>query len=794
MPKSPSGYEKSKAQPKFKPRNKVQALAKSNARNQSANASGSHPSRKLSHAADPEQMKRFIQFVHRGEPTVYQTFSRDPELASNSQTFRSARNKKLRDRLLDLNQKQKMNVAMLINKSRSGSRKRESITEINAVFIDSDDRKLKIDVLLSLKVRPHIVVETSSGRFHAYWFVSGCPVERFESIQKALAERFGTDASICDPSRVMRLPGTLNWKRKPPFMARIVFEHAGVSVPVSTLIKQLGLTVQPPRTKTKTKAVAKKTKGAAVTDAVQRLTTELTAKVRHALHCLPADDRLLWLRVGMAIHSAAANEQGYALWTAWSETSGRFDHEVQRSTWNGFTTSGGINIETLFFLANRARDKPSAFDDTDAARLFSATYADRLRYDPQRRQWYLFNGVVWREDGAAPARLAFKLIDDLSAGEGRQDPALRRYRGSTGPRAIVSQAELLEELHVDEASFDYDINLLAVKNGVIDLRTSEFREARPTDYLRRCTDVAYDVDVKCPVWRKFLTEVTCGDRELAMYLRLAVGYTLYGHANEQLFFMPEGSGSNGKGAFMRTIKAILGSYAGTIAPNLLTSAYSGNANGPSPALAALRGIRMGIVTEMVQKRSFDTAFIKQFAGGDEITARANYGDQSTFKPEGKLWISTNDMPEIAATDYAMWRRLIPIPFKAVFKGKNRDNDLEVKLLAERSGILNWMLSGARTYRVRGLEKCNAVAEHVRKLRKQADTLSEWISEACEQRPGAKLQASVAFSSYQGHVKRLGGVPISSHKFRERMEKLGFARTRTKNHNLYSGLRLVDVKK
>ncbi|MNY52231.1 hypothetical protein D3C86_1878800 [compost metagenome] len=85
-------------------------------------------------------------------------------------------------------------------------------------------------------------------------------------------------------------------------------------------------------------------------------------------------------------------------------------------------------------------------------------------------------------------------------------------------------------------------------------------------------------------------------------------------------------------------------------------------------------------------------------------------------------------------------------------------------------------------------------EHARKLRKQADTLSSWISEACERRPGAALQASVAYSSYQGHVKRLGGAPISSHKFRERMEGLGFTRTKTKSSNRYVGLRLIDLNK
>lgn len=59
------------------------------------------------------------------------------------------------------------------------------------------------------------------------------------------------------------------------------------------------------------------------------------------------------------------------------------------------------------------------------------------------------------------------------------------------------------------------------------------------------------------------------------------------------------------------------------------------------------------------------------------------------------------MPRVRHDDKGMWRRIVPIPFNAVFTDKNRDNDLEDKLQAELPGILNWALQGARLYAKRG---------------------------------------------------------------------------------------------
>jgi hypothetical protein len=84
------------------------------------------------------------------------------------------------------------------------------ISCVRAVFVDADD------VLLSKikwHVPPDFIVQRDATHWHAYWRVNSLEVERFRDVQKRLAAHYGTDPSVSNPSRVMRLAGTLHQKR-----------------------------------------------------------------------------------------------------------------------------------------------------------------------------------------------------------------------------------------------------------------------------------------------------------------------------------------------------------------------------------------------------------------------------------------------------------------------------------------------------------------------------------------------------------------------------------------------------
>ena len=75
-------------------------------------------------------------------------------------------------------------------------------------------------------------------------------------------------------------------------------------------------------------------------------------RIGQALDCLPADERALWLRIGMALKSGLG-EDGFELWDAWSRRAENYREADARAVWRSIDADGGITLGTLFFEASR---------------------------------------------------------------------------------------------------------------------------------------------------------------------------------------------------------------------------------------------------------------------------------------------------------------------------------------------------------------------------------------------------------------------------------------------------------
>src|SRR5690606_29414262 len=174
---------------------------------------------------------------------------------------------------------------------------------------------------------------------------------------------------------------------------------------------------------------------------------------------------------------------------------------------------------------------------------------------------------------------------------------------------------------------------------------------------------------------------------------------------------------------------VLGDYAQSTRPELLLSKRV--TNGPSPGEAALKGSRFVSTSESGSGQKFDEATVKRLTGGDRIRARFNHQDEFEFEPTHKLWFSTNHKPVIEGTDYAIWRRIHLIPFTVTFTEEKRDPDLEEKLKAEASGILNWIIEGCLMWQSEGLNPPAAVQDATSAYRSEMDVLAAFLEDCCE---------------------------------------------------------------
>ena len=73
-------------------------------------------------------------------------------------------------------------------------------------------------------------------------------------------------------------------------------------------------------------------------------------RVRNALHFIPASDRDVWLRMGMAVKSEFG-EPGFNLWEEWSQQDESFDARSARDVWKSIAPAGKVTAGSLFHEA-----------------------------------------------------------------------------------------------------------------------------------------------------------------------------------------------------------------------------------------------------------------------------------------------------------------------------------------------------------------------------------------------------------------------------------------------------------
>src|SRR5262249_42730889 len=111
-----------------------------------------------------------------------------------------------------------------------GARNTENILEIRAYLTDFDGIASEVieTNLRLLGIRPHLLVQSSEGKWHFYWFIEGAALDKFRTTQEKLNRLMGSDGSIKDLPRVMRLPGFIHQKDGVnPSVVKIVHKNDG---------------------------------------------------------------------------------------------------------------------------------------------------------------------------------------------------------------------------------------------------------------------------------------------------------------------------------------------------------------------------------------------------------------------------------------------------------------------------------------------------------------------------------------------------------------------------------------
>jgi len=160
-----------------------------------------------------------LDLLAPGEPVTFQTFGEgDAKGARGLNRILHGTLAEYRATLANLNARG-AGIFWMVNAGDGKGRKAPNVQRIRALFVDLDGAPLA--PVTASPLAPHAIMESSRGRWHAYWCISDCPLAVFPAYQKALATRFDADAKVHDLPRVLRLPGFVHRKGE-PFASHIV--------------------------------------------------------------------------------------------------------------------------------------------------------------------------------------------------------------------------------------------------------------------------------------------------------------------------------------------------------------------------------------------------------------------------------------------------------------------------------------------------------------------------------------------------------------------------------------------
>lgn len=421
----------------------------------------------------------------------------------------------------------------------------------------------------------------------------------------------------------------------------------------------------------------------------------------------------------------------------------------------------------------------------DAVALaFAAKAAGWLRYDHDRKCWFTWDTVCWRQEKKPIGfQFARKLARMDAVGGSKSD--LKEAGKSAFAAGVERFAQGDEKLSVTSEIWDRDPWLLGTPGGTVDLRTGLLRPARPEDNITKLTAVTPAASDDCPLWLEFVHFVTRKDAELNRFLQQWFGYCLTGDIREHALVFGYGPGRNGKGVLINTISGILGDYAVTAPMDTFTA--SRNASHPTD-LAMLMGARLVAVSETERGRAWAESRIKTLTGGDPITARFMRQDFFTFLPEFKLFIVGNHKPILRNVDEAARQRFNIVPFLAV--PKKKDLQLAEKLKPEWPAILRWCIDGGGDWIENGLVRPASVIAETEAYFAEQDVFAQWLEEKCDCEPGNRYKTETVgnlYAAWTAFAKAAAHEPGNRQTFSDELAGRGFERHRTTTAREFRGI-------
>ncbi len=324
---------------------------------------------------------------------------------------------------------------------------------------------------------------------------------------------------------------------------------------------------------------------------------------------------------------------------------------------------------------------------------------------------------------------------------------------------------LLMDLRVDAPTFweEPPLDRINLKNGIFNLKTNVL-EPHTSEFLYpNQFDVEYDPSAGNPdATDAFLRQILPDDAADVFYEIL--GCCLFPDVSFHKAFLLNGTGGNGKSAFIKLLLFMLGEANYSTVP-------LDQMEGDKFAAADLVGKLVNIDADLTTKRMPESNFFKKVTGGDPVRVQRKYQDGGTVKLYSRLILSCNYFPRCSDNSPGFFDRFLVMVFnKRNFRnedaGMRLPEDVLLRPLKEEAPKI--LLKAVRAYqalRRRGsFSEGTSMKVAAAEFRSLTDSVAAWLAKNTIVRADVRVQQKQLREAYNAFCESKDVSPIGEKEF------------------------------
>lgn len=692
----------------------------------------------------------------------------------------------------------------------------EHVAAINCLFADLDVKDFANvaafrEHIKSLKPNPTAVITTGYGA-HLYWFLdepfpiyqNQANLERAAQLQYRWQQYTKSDPGAKDLARVLRIPGTDNWKHDSQRPCRFKLFAPGTTYTIAELESYLPADTADLQPTVDVKPVRN-----------VELESKKAKMALKLLHPWRSDDRESWVEIGMAL--TQLGDVGFELWDAWSRQSPKYDSADAVSKWASFSVAEDVVARkpvTLATLYHHARTDAADFEqedeDTLVALLDKATDAqatirqrrvakrnladrliwypadvqDEIRAEAKNRKWLktefdkalnaAASDSAGQEDDAAEdvdavilgeSWLRFypdsiRVNDDwYRYGDGiwqeRHDELIYRELQEVArdvgltPKIVTLDGAVKIARSTsprrDHDDWNPEPNILVVENGVLDISSypPRFYEWSNQVYNRVKLPVMYAPEAKAPVYSRVALENFDGDVDVFRFFLSFAGLALAEDARFEVSPWMSGPPGGGKSTILAGVSAVMGGYSANIDLNRLDKYAHGQ--------TMLVDRKLIYATEVDVKFLQNPGILNAIISHEPISINPKNRREFQYTPRCSVIFAVNELPGTANPDSGIYRRVKVIQV-AGRSSMLHDTSIIAKIKddpAERSGMLNLFLEGLSLVQAsNALPLPQEIQEATRQWHLDNDKTRLHLEERCDFDPSYEVTSKELYDDFR----------------------------------------------